>query len=124
MRVLLADNQARVRSALRRLLEQEPDFNVVGEVTEVEGLLNQMQTIHPDLVLLHWEMPGLQEADFLSNLHCLGCRLKVLAFSARREASQEALAAGADAFVSKGEPVEHLLNTMRTMSGLSSYSVV
>ena len=121
MRILLAHNQRQTRSALRRILEQDSEFNVVGEASEVEGLLAQTQIAHPDLVLLHWELPGSQGTDVLPALHCLSHHPRVLAFSEHRGARQEAIAAGVDAFVSKNEPVERLLNTVRVIGGLSPY---
>ena len=123
MRILLADDQTKVRSALRLLLEQEPGLSVVGEAAEAEGLLTQVQRTQPDLVLLDWELPGFQATDslacpgqcLLSALHSLGCHLKVIALSGHVEAREEALAAGADAFVSKGDPPERLLTALRTV---------
>jgi len=52
MHVLLADDQSKVRSALRLLLEQEPELNVVGEATKADELLAQVGTVCPDIVLL------------------------------------------------------------------------
>ncbi len=109
MRILLADDQPKVRSALRLLLEQEPEMSVVGEAAEVEDLLAQVEATQPDLVLLDWELPGLQAADLLPTLRSLHPRLKVIALSGRLEARQAALTAGAEAFVSKGDPPERLL---------------
>ena len=130
MRVLLADDQTKVRSALRLLLEQEPGLSVVGEADEAEGLLTQVQRTQPDVVLLDWELPGLRAADpstpstgsgassgqrLLSALRSVGCPLRVIALSGHVEACEEALAAGADAFVSKGDPPERLLTTLRNV---------
>jgi DNA-binding NarL/FixJ family response regulator len=112
MRVLLADDQSKVRSALRLLLEQEPGLTVVGEVAETEGLLAQVEATQPDLVLLDWELPGLRSDDRLSALRTLCPRLKVIALSGQPEARRAALAAGADAFVSKGDPPERLLEAV------------
>jgi DNA-binding NarL/FixJ family response regulator len=112
MRVLLADDQTRVRSALRLLLEQEQGISVVGEAAEVENLLVQVEATQPDLVLLDWELPGLRTDDWLSTLRTLCPRLKVIALSGQPEARRAALAAGADAFVSKGDPPERLLTTL------------
>jgi DNA-binding NarL/FixJ family response regulator len=109
MRVLLADDQTKVRSALRLLLEQEPGLSVVGEAAEAEDLLAQVETTQPDLVLLDWELPGLRTDDRLSVLRALCPQLKVIALSGQPEARRAALSAGADAFVSKGEPPEQLL---------------
>jgi DNA-binding NarL/FixJ family response regulator len=109
MRVFLADDQTRVRSALRLLLEQEPGLSVVGEAAEAEDMLAQTEATQPDLVLLDWELPGLRTDDRLSVLRALCPQLKVIALSGQPEARRAALSAGADAFVSKGEPPERLL---------------
>ena len=109
MRVLLADDQSKVRSALRLLLEQEPELSGVSEATDADELLAQVGTVCPDIVLLDWELPGLPRHDALSALRARCPRLKVIALSGRPEARQAALAVGADAFVSKGEPPERLL---------------
>jgi DNA-binding NarL/FixJ family response regulator len=131
MRVLVADDQAAVRSALRWLLNEEPGISVVGEAIRVEDLLAQAGDIQPDLVLLDWELPGLLAASLsnsaspstvgqagcrlLNVLHALHSHPKVIALSGRPDVRQEALDAGADAFVSKGDPPERLLATLRAI---------
>ena len=125
MRVLLADDQHDVRRALRLLLEQEPDLTVAGEVADAVGLFDQVEAIQLDLVLLDWELPGFGMIDSLTNpasdaialLRSLRPNLVVVALSGRPEAHQIAMAAGADAFVSKGDPPERLLKTLRRFSG-------
>src|SRR4051794_34436376 len=112
MRVLLADDQADVRSALRFLLEQESGIHVVGEVAEVAALVAQNEPTQPDFVLLDWELPGAQSIDLLLALRAPYRSTIVIAISSRPEARQQALAAGADAFVSKGEPPDRLLATL------------
>ena len=106
MYVSLADSQAEESAELRQLFELEPELCLVGEAVEAQDLLAQAQVVHPDLVLLDWELPGLQGTDLLLALHCFGCPIKVVAFSERTEARQEALSAGSDAFVSRDEPME------------------
>ena len=109
MRVLLADDQAKVRSALRLLLEQEPDVDIVAEAVEADDLLIQVKENCPDLVLLDWGLPGPPSKALLPALHALCPHLKVVVLSGRPEARQAALDAGADAFVSKIDPPERLL---------------
>jgi DNA-binding NarL/FixJ family response regulator len=129
MRVLVADDQTAVRSALRRLFNEEPGLIVVGEVCRADELLDQAIATQPDLVLLDWELPGLSTTaraepmpvgqveharhHLLVILHALHSRPKVVALSGRPEASQTALVAGVDAFVSKADPPERLLTTLR-----------
>jgi DNA-binding NarL/FixJ family response regulator len=114
MRVLLADDQAKVRSALKLLLEQEAGLCVVGEAADAEALLAVAQAVQPDVVLLDWELPGHEEAGLLTALRALSSRARVIALSGRLEAGQEALAAGVDGFVSKGDPPERLLAVLRS----------
>jgi DNA-binding NarL/FixJ family response regulator len=121
MRILLADDQPKLRFALRLLLEREPDLEVVGEAADAETLLAQLETTQPDIVLLDWELPGLKPADMLPYLRAAFPRLKVIALSGRLEALQPALSAGADAFVSKASPPERLLATLNAICEESSY---
>jgi DNA-binding NarL/FixJ family response regulator len=109
MRVLLADDQSKVRSALRLVLEQQPGVSILGEAVDTTGLLDWVKAACPDLVLLDWELPGLESDSLLPTLRELCPGLKVIALSGRPEARRAALDAGVDAFVSKGDPPERLL---------------
>lgn len=114
MRILLADDQPKVRFALRVLLEQEPGMAIVGEAADRDDLLTRVATTLPDVVLLGWELPGLTPVDPLSYLRRIRPDLVVIALSVRSEARSAALSAGANAFVSKGDPPERLLAAIRT----------
>jgi DNA-binding NarL/FixJ family response regulator len=123
MQVLLADRQTRNRTILRRLLEHEPELTVVGEAAEARDLLSQVQGAPPGLVLLDWMLPGMNGADLLRAIHRLGHSPKVVVYSECSEARREAMAAGADAFVSREEPPEWLLGTLHSVAGFSPYTV-
>jgi len=125
MRILIADDQPKVRLGLRVLLERLSGFEVVGEVVDVEELLARAEQDCPDVVLLDWELPGMARVGALLGRHdepveppgrglLLALRrvcsdVAVIALSGRPEACPAALAAGAEAFVSKGDPPEQLL---------------
>ncbi len=116
MRVLLADDQVWLRSAMRLLLEEEPSIEIVGEVSEVASLLKRTQVIHPDLILLDWELPELKTLSahkmLIKMLRDSDPMVRIIALSGHPEASRSALAAGVDSFVSKTEPPEHLLEAL------------
>jgi DNA-binding NarL/FixJ family response regulator len=116
MRIVLADDQAKVRSALSLLLGQQPGLTVVGEIADFTQLLVEVEETHPDLVLLDWELPGSTPNGLLPTLRTMCPNLKVIALSGRPEARREAVAAGADAFVSKGDPPERLLAALHAIS--------
>jgi DNA-binding NarL/FixJ family response regulator len=72
-------------------------------------LLDWAKAAQPDLVLLDWELPGLPAVSLLPLLQSHRPGLHVIALSGQPEARQAALEAGADAFVSKGDPPEGLV---------------
>jgi DNA-binding NarL/FixJ family response regulator len=125
MRILLADNQARVRFALRALLDQQPGLTVVGEASEVGDTLLQVKTVQPDLVLLDWDLRGswnnlhllVGVTELLLALHKVCPAVKIIALSARPELRPAILAAGVDAFVSKTDPPERLLAAIQETVG-------
>ena len=109
MRILLADAQTKVRFALRVLLERPPGFEVVGDAACAEELFAHTAVSRPDVVLLDWSVAGTAADDLMLALRCSCPGLGVIVLSGRPEAREAALAAGADAFVSKGNPPEDLL---------------
>ncbi len=112
MRTLIADDQANVRSALALLLEQEPPFEIVGEAADALGLLQAVHKHTPDLLLLDWELPGLEAEHLLHSLRYEQPCLLVAALSSRPEAEAAALAAGVNAFISKGALPEQVLTAV------------
>jgi DNA-binding NarL/FixJ family response regulator len=115
MNILLADDQAQIRSALRLLLEQEPGVVVTGEVATTRDLLSRIQIFQADVVLLDWELPGMEAEKTLTRLRTLCPTVVVVALSGRPEARDASLVAGADAFVSKVDPPDRLLGTVRAL---------
>jgi len=111
MRILLADSRTSVRSALQALLRHRTRARAIGEASNAEELLSKARRLRPDLVVLDWDLPGLV-ADLVPRLRRLCPGLYVIALGVRQEARLSALLAGADAFVSKTEPPEHLLSAL------------
>jgi DNA-binding NarL/FixJ family response regulator len=112
-RIVIAERQTVVRSALRRFLGQQPGLYVVGEAAEDQELLAQLEVACPDLVLLDWDLPGRPVADLIPALRRPDCQPAVIVLAVRPEPAQSALDAGAEAFVYKGESPKRLLTTIR-----------
>ena len=116
MRILLADGESNVRYGLRVLLEERPEFEVVGEAADAEDLLAQIEAACPDLVLLSWALPGPAGADLLPILRSVCDDVYVIVLSGRPEERQAILDAGADAFISKIESPERLLAAIASVT--------
>ncbi len=84
-------------------------MTIVGEASEAQELLAQVRTTQPDLVLLDWGLPDLAAIGSLPGLQSVCPNLAVIVLSGRPEARLEALAVGADEFVSKVDPPAQLL---------------
>jgi DNA-binding NarL/FixJ family response regulator len=109
MRILLADDQPKVRFALRTLLERKLGFEIVGEAGDFREMWQQVKVSCPDLLLLDWELPGPKVLDLMSALHAICPDLQVIVLSGHPEMRQAAMEAGVDAFVCKCDPPESLL---------------
>ena len=115
MRIILADDQPKVRSALRLLLEQQPWAACILEAASAGELLEQLKDHGPTLVLLDWELPGASSDEILRSIRSLCPAIKIIAMSVDLDAARAALHAGADAFVSKGDPPSTLLATLSAL---------
>ncbi len=115
MDVVLADDDLDVRQALICLLEDECDLQLTTETKNVDELLCSLTETCPDLVLLDWELPGIDGCDLLAQIREICPTVKVIALSAYPEACEEAASAGIQWFVSKGDPPERLLAVLRSL---------
>jgi DNA-binding NarL/FixJ family response regulator len=109
MRLLLADDRPKTRFALRTLLRLQTGLTVVGEAATADGLLALAEQTSPDVVLLGWGLRGFQADKLLPALRSICPHIYVIALSSRPEVRDAALAAGADAFVSKIDSPKRLL---------------
>jgi DNA-binding NarL/FixJ family response regulator len=112
LRILIADDQPRVRFALRTLLERRMGSQMVTEAADLREMWVQLETSSPDLLLLDWELSESASGDLVSAIHLVCPHVRVIAMSGHSEIREEVLAAGADAFVCKCEPPEGLYQAL------------
>jgi DNA-binding NarL/FixJ family response regulator len=110
MKVLIADDQADVRHALRILLENEGGPCAFSEAEGLKSLFKETENAKPDLILLDWELSGKTMDDVIPVLRCIAPGVKIVALSVYPEAEKAAIMAGADAFISKGENSDRLID--------------
>ena len=115
VRLLLADDQELVRSALAALLDLEDDFEVVATVGRGDEVVAAAKAHHPDVALLDIEMPGI---DGLAAAGVLAqevpeCRSLILTTFGRPGYLRRAMESGASGFVVKDVPAEQLADAIR-----------
>ena len=116
MRVILADGHQNVRTALRLLIEEEPEWHIDAEAPNAKRLLSLIAQNPPDLVLLDASLPGRRMEDLLAELRRTYPQLMIIILSGRPENHRPAIHSGANAFVSKGNPPEDLLTTLHNLT--------
>jgi DNA-binding NarL/FixJ family response regulator len=116
MDVVLASKEHDLRLALGLLLREEPGVYVVGTASHSQALLALIPTACPDLVLLDWELAGQSPTEVLAQVKSADCAPQIIVLSKDGDAEEVALAAGADAFVTKGDPPRQLLAALRQVS--------
>ena len=113
VRVLIVDDDARVRRALRSLIDSSPDLTVVGEAASTRSAKRLDLALVPDVVVLDLLLP--QAPDGMEVLGKLRGRGRpVVAISQMGELRPQAMVAGAHGFLEKhGRDVDDLLDMIR-----------
>jgi DNA-binding NarL/FixJ family response regulator len=122
-RVVLADDHTLVRSGLRRILEAQPGFEVVGEAGDGAEALRLARTTAPDVTVLDLNMPGTGGLDVLKDLKAARPAMKVvvLTMHAGREYLARAMKGGADAYLLKDSAVQDLVAAVGAVMAGRSY---
>lgn len=125
MRIILADHHEQPRLALIALLEEHPEFQLIGEAVDAGRLLSLAEKELADLVLIDCELPGMYFDDLITRLHALEPAPVIIVMSSEFEHGRRAFKAGADAFVSKTDDPGWLLETLQKFdSRVKKMSVV
>ena len=113
VKILLADDHTMFDDLLKDLLE--PEYEVVGSVTDGRQLLKAAETLKSDVALLDISMPSLNGLDAGRRLKQANPKMKLIYLTMNNdvELAREALAAGASAFVLKNAPTAELLKAIR-----------
>jgi len=117
IRIVIADDHAIFRDGLKKLLESEPDFAVVGEAGDGAEAIKLAQKLKPDILLLDLAMPRMPGMTALRELTTSATPVRTIVLSAAvgKEQIVEALQLGARGVVLKESATQQLLKSMRTV---------
>lgn len=123
LRVMLVDDHAVFREALRMYLELARDIEVVAEASDGHSVLRSVDQARPDVVCMDLNMPGLSGIETTRQLLIIQPNAKVIGLSASVDLVRvaEMFSAGALGYVLKGSAGEELLAAIRSVSNNQSY---
>ncbi|MFJ4173229.1 response regulator [Microbacterium sp. NPDC089696] len=122
IRVLLADDEGMIRSALAALLRLEGDIEVVAECEDGEQAVAEALRLEPDVCLLDLEMPGLDGVEVAQRLHrVIATRCVVVTRHARPGVLRRALASGVSGFLPKSRGADEVADVIRRVAAGGRY---
>lgn len=122
IRVLIADDEGMIRSALAALLRLEADIEVVAECSDGEQAVAEALRTTPDVCLLDLEMPCLDAVEVAARLtRALPTRCIVITRHARPGVLRRALAAGVSGFLPKSRDAAEVAAVIRTVAAGRRY---
>ena len=118
IRVLLVDDDPLVRSALSLMLGGQPDIAVVGEASDGAQALERVEALRPDVVLMDIRMPVMSGLEATRRLHLAPDppHVVVLTTFDADDHVVSAVAAGADGFLLKDTPPDHIVDAIRKVA--------
>jgi two-component system response regulator NreC len=123
IRTLIVDDHAVVRSGLRRMLEAEPDIEVVGEAGDARHAVFEARARTPDVILMDSVMPGKSGIEAIPDVLRDAPEAKVLILSLEEEPRliREAFGAGALGYVLKSAAQTELIAAVREVAAGERY---
>ena len=107
-RVLIADDDQLLLSALSQLLGLQPGFEVVGRAVDGVEAVEQIRSLRPDVALIDLDMPRLDGLGVVKSVRDVPTKLIVVTRHARPAQLHRALEAGADGFILKSTASDQL----------------
>jgi DNA-binding NarL/FixJ family response regulator len=116
-RVVLADDHILVRRGLRRILEENADLEIAGEVGDGLELLSILNKIEPNLVILDVSMPNLRGIEAIPEIRHMRPEVKVLMLTMHKEEEYlyQAISAGANGYLLKEDAEKELFSAIKSI---------
>ena len=122
-RVILADDHTLFRSGVRRILEEVPGIQVVGEAADGLQLLTLLKEMIPDLVILDISMPKMRGLEAIQEIKASYPQVQVLILTMHKNAEylSHALGSGAAGFLLKQDADPELMEAITTIRSGKTY---
>jgi two-component system response regulator NreC len=121
--IVLADDHTVVRRALRVLLEEESDFEVVAEAEDAEGAIRYLRGHKPDVLILDLNMPGRPSLEAIGEMREVSPQTKIVVLTMQKEPAfaRQALQQGVLGYVLKEAADDELVQAVRSAAAGETY---
>jgi two-component system nitrate/nitrite response regulator NarL len=119
IRIVLADDHPIVRDGLKKLLQLEDDFEVVGEASDGREVIEKVQELDPDVLLLDLRMPNLDGLSALQAVQQTNKRTRVIVLTASEDKNEfvQAMKLGCSGIVLKQTAPDLIVKSIRKVYG-------
>jgi signal transduction histidine kinase/ActR/RegA family two-component response regulator len=119
LKILIVDDHAAVRSAVRRVLQRRPQFSVVGYASNGLEAIAHAHTLRPDVILMDVVMPLMDGVEATARIRADLPEIEILGLSmlARTESVHPIEQAGAAAYFVKGVDTQRLIDHLLALHG-------
>jgi DNA-binding NarL/FixJ family response regulator len=116
--IVLVDDHAVVRAGVRRLLEQQPLFEVIGEAESGEKAYQLFGELKPDVMVMDLSMPGMGGLEAIRRILMRYEKAKILVLSMHEDLSfaNQALKLGAKGYLTKNTLADDLVKSIETVT--------
>ena len=116
--IILVDDHAVVRAGVRRLLEQQPLFEVIGEAESGEKAYQLFGELKPDVMVMDLSMPGMGGLEAIRRILMRNEKAKILVLSMHEDLSfaNQALKLGAKGYLTKNTLADDLVKSIETVT--------
>ncbi len=123
IKLLIADDHALLRQGIKNVLSLEPDFDVVGEASDGDEAIKQVESLKPDIILLDVNMPRMNGLEVTRRLKATNKVVKIIILTIHDDESYvfEVIKAGAIGYLLKDIEPGMLVNAIRTVFAGQSF---
>jgi DNA-binding NarL/FixJ family response regulator len=115
--VLIVDDNALIRTGVRRILQTSSVWSVCGEAADGRSALRQANELHPDVIVMDMSMPGIDGLEATQNIKAIlpNARVLLLTVYVSKELAEIAFRAGVNGYLVKAATRQELIRALDTI---------
>lgn len=123
IKVLVADDHDLVRMGITRMLDDDPEIEVIGEAVDGDSAVMKVRALMPDVVLLDVNMPNIDGVEATRRIKQFNPAIKVLAVSglSAQPYPLMLLKAGVNGYITKGTPLDEMIRAIKKVHAGARY---